>query len=286
MSKKYAKSANAEHTGTHLGAGMIMRWLSIVVISIADAILVGCGTLPSYPVTDRQTAGVFLELDDAKKETEDPFETTSIPFVPARAVTGDGVAMLKEFEGAVRCKTNASRHCPYNDASRFCTIGHGHLVKKAACEDITVMLKDLGFSSGITDERATELLTDDLKLAQQGIERQIIEDKVGKTEINEFQYDALVSFIFNVGVGNFSNSTLLKELNKRSALGDNPTIAYQFSRWVKSNGIVLSGLVSRRRREAEHFFDGFETEGLIPFDETEEETTATYEDAVDIRIGE
>jgi lysozyme len=63
--------------------------------------------------------------------------------------------------------------------------------------------------------------------------------------LTQNQFDALVSFVFNLGVGNFRTSTLLKKLNA----GDNDGAAQEFGRWIHAGGKALPGLV--RRREAE-----------------------------------
>ena len=63
--------------------------------------------------------------------------------------------------------------------------------------------------------------------------------------LTQHQFDALVSFVFNLGAGNFRTSTLLKKLNARDYDG----AAQEFGRWVQAGGKTLPGLV--RRREAE-----------------------------------
>jgi lysozyme len=60
------------------------------------------------------------------------------------------------------------------------------------------------------------------------------------------QFDALVSFAFNLGLGNLASSTLLK----KHKAGDYPAAANQFPRWNKSEGVVLPGLIKRRAEEA------------------------------------
>lgn len=67
--------------------------------------------------------------------------------------------------------------------------------------------------------------------------------------LNQNEFDALVSFIFNVGVGAFATSTMLKKLRA----GDYAGAADEFPRWVKSNGKTLPGLVVRRTDERELF---------------------------------
>jgi lysozyme len=63
------------------------------------------------------------------------------------------------------------------------------------------------------------------------------------------QYDALVSFVFNVGAGAFKKSTLLIKLNQ----GDYEGAANEFNRWVYSNGKILNGLIERREKEKQLF---------------------------------
>lgn len=80
-------------------------------------------------------------------------------------------------------------------------------------------------------------------------------DKV-KTPLNDQQFSALTSFVYNVGPTNFGSSTLLKKLNS----GDYPGAAREFKRWNKAGGKTMDGLVKRRRAE-EALFNG-ETDTL------------------------
>jgi len=73
-----------------------------------------------------------------------------------------------------------------------------------------------------------------------------------KSEINENQLSALVSFAYNCGIANLMNSTLLKKVN---ANPNDPTIADEFKKWTKAGGKVLQGLVKRREAEAKLYFD-------------------------------
>ena len=82
---------------------------------------------------------------------------------------------------------------------------------------------------------------------------------VAETEVNRYgfdltqnQFDALVSFVFNVGAGNFRSSTLLKRLKSNP---NDPDIENQFKKWVYDNGKVLPGLVRRRDEEAKLYFN-------------------------------
>ncbi len=67
--------------------------------------------------------------------------------------------------------------------------------------------------------------------------------------INQNQFDALVDFAYNAGIGALKSSTLLKKLNK----GDMAGAANEFEKWVHAGGKVLNGLVARRKKEKELF---------------------------------
>jgi lysozyme len=92
----------------------------------------------------------------------------------------------------------------------------------------------------ITEEQATEMLMDTIK----SVEKQV--KNVVEVKLPAHKLAALISFTYNVGIGNFSNSTLLAWLNSNP---DFVRIPEQFRRWNKGGGKVLNGLI--RRREAE-----------------------------------
>lgn len=96
----------------------------------------------------------------------------------------------------------------------------------------------------ISKQRAEELLKDDLITAENAVNNQNL-------KLNQNQFDALVSFVFNVGSGNFRTSTLLRKVK---ANADDPSIADEFMRWNKANGRVLFGLVRRREEESKLYF--------------------------------
>ena len=91
----------------------------------------------------------------------------------------------------------------------------------------------------ITKEQAEALLEKDLAKFEEGVKKQV------KVPLNENQLAALTSFAFNVGLGNFKTSTLLKQLNE----GNYELAADQLLRWTKSAGKELAGLVRRRAAE-------------------------------------
>lgn len=70
-------------------------------------------------------------------------------------------------------------------------------------------------------------------------------EKLLKVPVNQNQFDALVDFSYNLGIGNFQKSTLLKLINNKDFIG----ASKQFKKWNKSNGKVLNGLTNRRKEE-------------------------------------
>ena len=136
-------------------------------------------------------------------------------------VSQKGIDLIKKFEG-IRLK---SYICP----AGVLTIGYGHTGS------------DVYPNQQITEEEAEKLLWKDTESAQQTVSSFV------QANINQNEYDALVSFTFNVGPTAFVNSTLLKLLNNGT---DRKIVASEFGRWVKAGGDeAVPGLV--RRREAE-----------------------------------
>jgi len=246
---------------------------------IATLACVGCASFPSSP---KPAAGVSIEaFERTTRPSDSSVETVPRARQPTRALTTDGIALLKNFEGTVRCRSNSALHCPYNDASKFCTIGYGHLIGRASCNRMKRTLRELGLFDGITEDGAEQLLAGDLSDAQLGVERHMTNDLVGITPLTGFQYDALVSLTFNIGAENFAQSTLLELVKKRKAVSEDRAIANAFSSWVKSNGVVLDGLITRRGSEARHFFKDIAIDFSL-----EDGVMLSEENAIDIRLGE
>lgn len=78
-----------------------------------------------------------------------------------------------------------------------------------------------------------------------------VKNLLGKTIVNQNQFDALVSFTYNVGVGALEKSTLLKKVK---ADPQDLSIATEFEKWVRAGGKVMNGLVRRRKAEAKMYF--------------------------------
>lgn len=134
-----------------------------------------------------------------------------------------GIALIKQFEG---CKLTA-----YQDSVGVWTIGYGWTQP--------VDGKPIRAGMTIKQETAERLLKTGLVSYESDVSRLV---KVGLTQE---QFDALVSFTYNLGARSLSTSTLLRKLN----VGDYAGAADEFLRWNKAGGKVLNGLT--RRREAE-----------------------------------
>ena len=98
----------------------------------------------------------------------------------------------------------------------------------------------------ITLDQAKEYLNHDLQKFVKGVV-----SLIGNTKLNQNQFDALVSFAYNCGLGNLKASTLLKLVK---ALPTSDAIYNQFLRWNKAGGKEISGLTRRRKAEAELYY--------------------------------
>lgn len=128
---------------------------------------------------------------------------------------------------------------PYLCPAKIPTIGYGSTFYENGTK---VTLKD----APITKERAISLM----KYTVSSIVSPCIKKYV-KSNLNQDQYDSLCSFIYNVGIGNFSASTLLKKINLNRF---DPSIQNEFMKWVHADGKVSNGLVNRRIKEGNLYF--------------------------------
>lgn len=130
------------------------------------------------------------------------------------------------------------------------TIGYGHTLKDingqwlkgvAGFQRLLEIYPDY---ETITEEEAVEILKDDLEKFE-------LQLNSLNLKLTQYQFDAIVSFIFNCGFGNFLDSTLLRRIK-----GEKGSIRDAFLMWNKSNGKVLNGLIKRRESEATLFESG------------------------------
>jgi lysozyme len=141
-----------------------------------------------------------------------------------------GIEIIKMFEGF--------RSAPYKCPAGIPTIGYGATFypdgKKVTMTD-----------KAITEQEGTALLQAMLVSFEKYV------DSYCRDDINQNQFDALVSFAYNLGPSNLKSSTLLKKVN---ANPNDETIALEFMKWVKAGGKTLKGLVRRREAESQLYF--------------------------------
>jgi lysozyme len=139
-------------------------------------------------------------------------------------ISAAGLELLKGHEG-LRLKA-------YLDTGDVPTIGYGHT-------------RGVKMGDTCTKEQALQWLDEDADIAENDVNR-LVKAPFG---LNQNQFDALVSFVYNIGGDEFSTSTLLRKLNA----GDYTGAAKQFGRWIYDNGKIVNGLVLRRADERELF---------------------------------
>ncbi len=139
-----------------------------------------------------------------------------------RHATQVALELIKQFEGFLP----TVYICP----SGYLTIGYGHVVKPQELKR---------FAGGITKEQAEALLRQDVQTAERAVLRLIT------VPLTDGQFDALVSFTFNLGAGALQRSTLRRKVNR----SEHAAVPAEFRKWVWAGGRKLEGLL--RRREAE-----------------------------------
>ena len=137
-------------------------------------------------------------------------------------VSERGLDLIRKFEGL--------RLEAYQCSAGKWTIGYGHTA---------------GVYEGmvITEDQANDLLWGDVRVAERCVNGAV------QVPLTQGEFDALVSFVFNLGCGAFRGSTLLRALND----SDYDKCASELLRWNKAGGRVLPGLVARREAEKERF---------------------------------
>lgn len=136
-----------------------------------------------------------------------------------------GIALIKKYEG-LRLKA-------YYCSANVLTIGWGSTGKHVVPGMV------------ITRDEAEELLKKDLVRFELGVSNLC-------PRVNQHQFDALVSFAFNLGLGALQRSSLRMKVNR----GEFDTVPAEFMKWVRGGGRILPGLVKRREEEANLFMEG------------------------------
>ena len=145
-----------------------------------------------------------------------------------RITSNKGIELIKQFEGF--------KAEPYMCAGGYLTIGYGHkLLPSDRCNILT-------------EEKAEILLKKDLVRFERAVIKYITEP------LGEDQFDALISFTYNLGAAALQRSTLRQKIN----YGEFEDAAKEFNRWVYAGGRRLAGLVRRRKIESQLFLSNFD----------------------------
>lgn len=145
------------------------------------------------------------------------------------------IKMLKHHEGV--------RYRPYRCPARLWTVGVGHVIDPAHIgvkfEDRNMLPIPEGWDRKFGEAEVDAILAEDLARFERGVER------LCPSGLTQPRFDALVSFAFNVGLGNLQRSSIRMRHNR----GDYEGAAEAFMMWTKAAGKVLPGLVKRRKDE-------------------------------------
>jgi len=210
------------------------------ILALSSAFAFFCADIGKYKIeslnneytSHNQSNISFISLDEPPKTKLEASISDSLKENPIRKIDSScyprtskiGIELIKSFEGYSAV--------PYLCQAGKQTIGYGHMLKQGE------------YYPKINREEAEEILRRDLLDAERTIERNV------RVSLNQNQYDALVSFVFNVGPRNFQRSTLLAKLNS----GDYMGAGEELLRWNKANGKPIKGLTNRRLKERELFF--------------------------------
>ena len=169
--------------------------------------------------TDNTSEGSIFDMNSIANQVT--AAATPSPADNPTTLSPAGIAALQAREGFSAT--------PYSD-HKGNSIGFGHLIKPG--ESLTY----------VSVSQATDLMMADVQWAQDAVRSAIT------VPINQAQFDALVSFCYNVGAGAFKGSTLVRKINQ-----DDTTAPLEFARWVYASGAVNSALINRRDSERQQF---------------------------------
>lgn len=165
----------------------------------------------------------YIKIEKKEENTVVPDTYINTIKKDRKYITKEGLELIKYFEGF--CAK------PYLDAVGVPTIGYGNTYYE---DGTKVALTD----KPITEERGSQLFN----IIVGRFEKDVIKILPDDHKLNDNQISALISFAYNVGIGNLKDSTLLTLINKKDYNG----AAEEFPRWNKAGGKPLKGLIIRR----------------------------------------
>jgi GH24 family phage-related lysozyme (muramidase) len=217
---------------------------SAPVVSGDGGLTIGSDAL-SFSQSTRTRTFAYLPLSSRPGPRPMPRAMWAPGRTMTHTISARGVDFIKSFEGF--------RGTLYNDPAGHCTIGYGHLVHTGNCNGAA---SEAPFTAGITEAEATALMHEKLR------EFELAVNQAVTVEMEPHQFDALVSFSYNIGIGRvasgstpgtgFLGSTLLRRLNA----GEYDAVPSELARWNKAGGQVLPGLTRRRAAEGRMFSAG------------------------------
>ena len=161
------------------------------------------------------------------------FRTAAVKVVESApkgyTVTQETLDMIKKYEGF--------RSKAYQDVVGVWTIGYGNTFYPDGTK-----VKEGDKIDAVEAEKLLRKIVEDFAKK--------VTDEI-RVQLTDCQFGALVSFTYNVGIGAFRRSTLLRKVNTDP---ENPEIRNEFAKWVKAGGKVFPGLVKRRKEEANFYF--------------------------------
>lgn len=160
----------------------------------------------------------------------------------------NGIKQLIQLEGL--------RTFTYACSAGVLTIGVGHALTSTEQSNGYILIGGVPvyYNNGLTVTQVEQLLAQDLKRFERTINRTVT------VPLNQNQFDALVSFCFNIGGGAFLDSTLLLVLNH----GDYAGVPAQMRRWVRVTGTIVPGLQARREKEIKLYLTLPTESSIIP----------------------
>jgi lysozyme len=150
------------------------------------------------------------------------------------ALSALGIGWLKRIESLHLSPYDDQTGKPISAWVKGASIGYGHLILAGEWDT---------YKDGIDDAQAESLLRNDLKPAERAVQRNV------RVSLQQYQYDALVAFAFNIGVSGFAGSSALRLINDPAATTAYSSLESAWKAWNKSQGKVMSGLNNRRNAE-------------------------------------